>query len=107
MSFSQWFWKTGYIVVPLLVALIWFFAAGKSSRDDPVNPAVFKAFNEIEQNCRQQVFDQQSEACRKIDQYKKDCLKISAACDSRTFYDFLSKLGYSLPAYAMPRSTSD
>lgn len=104
MSFSQWFWKYGYFVVPLILAILWFFSSEKFLKRDDVNSEIFSYFKEIEQDCKSETFDKRSSNCAAIEKHKTECQKISAACDSKTYYDFLQKLGYKLPSYYLPGS---
>ena len=99
MSFMQWFWKYGYFIVPLIFALVWFLGSEKFQNRGKVNPEIFQAFKTIEQQCKEESFDNRSKACSELDKFNANCLKISASCDSKTHYDLLQKLGYELPSY--------
>ena len=99
MSFTQWFWKYGYFIVPLIFALIWFLGSEKFQNRGKVNPEIFQYFKTIEQQCAAEDFNNHSKACLELEKYKANCLKISSSCDSKSHYDLLIKLGYSLPPY--------
>lgn len=99
MSFMQWFWKYGYFVIPLIVALIWFATGEKFQNRNQVNPEVFEFIKKIDRQCDAENFDNQSKACSEIAKYKADCLKISSSCDSKSHYELLRKLGFDAPVY--------
>ena len=101
MDFTRWFWKYGYVIVPLILALVWFLNSEKFQTRDKVNPEVFAHFKDIERQCQQESFGNHSVNCEKIENHNKDCLKISVSCDSRSYYEFLQGLGYSLPPYLL------
>lgn len=99
MTFMQWFWKYGYFIVPLIIALIWFLGSDKFHKRNAVNPEIFAQFEKIDADCSNERFNQQSQACVEILKYKAECVKISAHCDSRSHYDLLKKLDFALPPY--------
>jgi len=100
MSFNQWFWKYGYILI-VPVALLYFWFAGSAERDAQahVNPAVFSAFKKIERDCNAEDFDKQSASCSSIYKHKKECTKVTVKCNSLTYYNFLKDRGFNLPPY--------
>lgn len=99
MSFNQWFWKYGYLVIPLFLALAWFVTGEKFQNQDKVNPEIFEYFKKVDQECTGQNFDKLPKQCAEIHKYKDQCSKLSASCDSKTFYDLLLRLNYPLPSY--------
>ena len=97
---SQWFWSWGYIVIALVV--IFGFWVGKSSdreNQDHVNPEVFVIFKVIDQDCRNESYENQSKRCREMFKYQKECKQLSSQCNSLSFYQRLKSLGFQLPQY--------
>ncbi|MDX1812717.1 MAG: hypothetical protein R3240_12250 [Gammaproteobacteria bacterium] len=99
MGFMQWFWKYGYFIVPLIIALAWFISSDKYQNRNNINPGVFAYFKQVDKQCQAESFDQRSAACLQIEKFEKDCLKVSVSCDSQKHYDLLLKLGYQPPPY--------
>ncbi len=101
MNFSQWFWKYGYLLIPLVLALGWFISSEKFQNLGDVNPAIFDFFAVVDQQCENETFDTRSANCLEIEKFKANCQRISSDCDSRSYYDLLVKLGYQAPAYLL------
>jgi len=99
-NFSQWFWKFGYLLlIPAVILLFWLSNSDERENQNNVNPEVFEVFKEIEQNCRAEPFNEQSDKCTQVFKYQQDCKQLSSSCNSKTFYDRLKGLGYTLPNY--------
>ena len=100
MSFSQWFWKYGYIlIVPVTLLIFWFSGSDERGDQSHVNEAVFTTFSKIEKDCNAEDFDNQSATCSKIYKHKSECKQVTRKCSSLTYYQFLKDIGYDLPPY--------
>lgn len=86
-------------MVPVLLVIFWLNGMSDRQNQAHVNPEVFTFFEKVEQDCRAEDFNQQSQACIEVFKHKKNCEKISEKCTSLTYYEFLKNLGFALPAY--------
>lgn len=86
-------------MVPVILIIVWFNGMSDRENQAHVNPAVFTFFEKVESDCRAEDINHQSTACVEIFKHQKDCKKISADCNSLTYYELLKGLGFQMPDY--------